>query len=61
MLSKSGCAVSGSIFALNKGANLSYTRWLFNPVIEIPQPEEMCEAMSDVKGVELLITQIQET
>lgn len=46
--------------AFYRGANVSYGRWQVDAVIQITQPEKMCEAMSDVKRIELLITQIQE-
>lgn len=39
----------------------TYCGWKFNSIVQIPEPEEVCEPMCDIKRVELFITQIQES
>lgn len=39
----------------------TYCRWEFDPVVQISEPEEVSEAMCDVKRIELLVSQIQKS
>lgn len=39
----------------------TYCAWEFNAVVQITKPEEVGEAMCDVKRIELLISKIQKS
>lgn len=39
----------------------TYGGWKFHPVVQVSEPEEVREHMSDVKRIELFISQIQQT
>ena len=40
---------------------ITYCRWEFNAVVQITEPEEVSEAMCDVKWIELLISEVQKS
>lgn len=40
---------------------MTYRRWQFNAVVQISEPEEVREAMCNVKWIKLLVSQIQKS